>query len=341
MISSASGMAALRHPLDRRATRAALLAAVVALGLAARLATWPWVLGGPEPRFLGDGDPLYQVLQAERFLDQGLSATWRDPGLNFPLGADVPWPPLFAVLLAGSVALLDFRGHGQSDGRRWHVDAFSDYLADIDAFLARLCRDGYAGKLFVAAHSMGALIAARWGVDHWREPAGFVLSSPYLRLALRPPLMKVMAARLMGKVVPWLPVATGLDLAALTADPELQAWTAHDPLYGRTTTPRWFDEATRAQADVAARAEEFRAPLLVLVGGADTIADPAAARRFVEAARSRDRTLVTYPGFRHELFNEVERDRPIAEAVAWLLARSGAAPATPAAGVRSPAGESR
>lgn len=104
MISSASGMAALRHLLDRRATRAALLAAVVALGLAARLATWPWVFGGPEPRFLGDGDPLYQVLQAERFLDQGLSATWRDPGLNHPLGADVPWPPLFAVLLAGAGA---------------------------------------------------------------------------------------------------------------------------------------------------------------------------------------------------------------------------------------------
>jgi alpha-beta hydrolase superfamily lysophospholipase len=221
------------------------------------------------------------------------------------------------------VALLDFRGHGQSDGRRWHVDAFEDYLADIDAFLAHLCRDGYAGKLFVLGHSMGALVAARWGVDHWREPSGFVLSSPYLRLALRPPVAKVLAARLLGRVVPWLPVATGIQLAQLTADPELQAWTAHDPLYGRSTTPRWFDEAGRAQADVLARAEEFRAPLLVLAAGADTIAAAGAARRFVEGSRARDRTLVTFPGFRHELFNEVERARPIAEVVAWLEARAG------------------
>lgn len=235
------------------------------------------------------------------------------------------YPALTSALCRAGleVALLDFRGHGQSDGRRWHVDAFEDYLADIDAFLAHLCRDGYAGKLFVLGHSMGALVAARWGVDHWREPAGFVLSSPYLRLALRPPVAKVLAARLLGRVVPWLPVATGIQLAQLTADPELQAWTAHDPLYGRSTTPRWFDEAGRAQADVLARAEEFRAPLLVLAAGADTIADAGAARRFVEGSRARDRTLVTFPGFRHELFNEVERARPIAEVVAWLEARAG------------------
>jgi alpha-beta hydrolase superfamily lysophospholipase len=235
------------------------------------------------------------------------------------------YPALTAGLVRAGfeVALLDFRGHGQSDGRRWHVDTFDDYLADIDAFLGRLCQDGYAGKLFVAAHSMGSLIAARWGIDHWREPAGFVLSSPYLRLALRPPLAKVWGARIAGKIVPWLPVATGLTSAALTSDPELQTWTDHDPLYGRKTTPRWFDEAGRAQAEVMERAAEFRAPLLVLAAGADTIADAAASRRFVETARSKDKQFVLYPGFRHEIFNEVERARPIAEAVAWLTARAG------------------
>lgn len=235
------------------------------------------------------------------------------------------YPALTAGLVRAGfeVALLDLRGHGQSDGRRWHVDTFDDYLADIDAFLGRLCQDGYAGKLFVAAHSMGSLIAARWGIDHWREPAGFVLSSPYLRLAMRPPLVKVWGARLAGRVVPWLPVATGLDSSALTSDPELQVWTDHDPLYGRKTTPRWFDEASRAQAEVLERAGEFRAPLLVLAAGDDTIADAAASRRFVEQVRSEDKRFVLYPGFRHEIFNEVERERPIAEAVAWLSARCG------------------
>lgn len=235
------------------------------------------------------------------------------------------YPALTAALVRAGfeVALLDLRGHGQSDGRRWHVDTFQDYLADLDAFLARLCQDRYAGKLFVVAHSMGALIAARWGLDHWREPAGFVLSSPYLRLALQPPRLKVWSARIAGRLVPWLPVATGLSSAALTSDPEMQAWTDHDPLYGRKTTPRWFDESNRAQEEVLARAAEFRAPLLVLAAGDDAIADAGAGRRFVEAAQSKDKRFELYPGFRHEIFNEAGRDRPVAEAVAWIAQRAG------------------
>jgi alpha-beta hydrolase superfamily lysophospholipase len=230
-----------------------------------------------------------------------------------------------AVVRAGfQAALVDFRGHGQSDGRRWHVDAFSDYLSDLDAFVAKLSQDGVAGEqLYVVAHSQGALVAALWGLSRGQHVRGFVLSSPYFRLALRPPLAKVLGARLAGKVVPWLPVSTGLDVEDLTSDPELQRWTDRDPLYGRATTPRWFDEAGKAQLEVLRRAPEFRAPVLVLAAGADRIADAAAARAFVDAAGSSDKRLEVYAGFRHEIFNEVERDRPIAEAVAWLRGHCG------------------
>jgi alpha-beta hydrolase superfamily lysophospholipase len=230
-----------------------------------------------------------------------------------------------AVVRAGfQAALVDFRGHGQSDGRRWHVDGFADYLADLDAFVAKLSQDGVVNEqLYVVAHSQGALVAALWGLSRGRHVRGFVLSSPYFRLALRPPLAKVLGARLVGKVVPWLPVSTGLDVADLTSDPELQRWTERDPLYGRATTPRWFDESGKAQVEVLRRAGEFTAPLLVLAAGADRIADAAAARAFVDAAGSSDKRLEVYAGFRHELFNEAERDRPIAEAVGWLRGHCG------------------
>ncbi len=48
-----------------------------------------------------------------------------------------------------------------------------------------------------------------------------------------------------------------------------------------------------------------------------------AARAFVDAARAADKRLVVYEGFRHEIFNEVERERPIAEAATWMSARLG------------------
>jgi alpha-beta hydrolase superfamily lysophospholipase len=236
------------------------------------------------------------------------------------------YPALTAALVRGGfqVALLDFRGHGQSDGRRWHVDTFADYLSDLDAFVAKLSQDGVVNeKLLVAGHSQGSLVGALWGLTRGKHVGGFVLSSPYFRLALRPPLAKVVGARIAGKLVPWLPVSTGLDVTDLTSDVEHQRWTDRDPLYGRTTTPRWFEEAGRAQAEVLRRAGEFTAPLLVLAAGADRIADVAAARAFVDAAGSADKRLEVYAGFRHEIFNEVERERPIAEAVAWLRTHCG------------------
>lgn len=218
---------------------------------------------------------------------------------------------------------MDFRGHGQSDGRRWHVDGFGDYLHDVDAFVAKLSQDGMAGeRLFVLGHSQGGLITTLWALKHQRLLSGVVLSSPFFRLALKPPAGKVLAARMIGRVVPWLPVSAGLDSAKLTSDPELQRWTDRDPLYGRKTTPRWFEESGRAQLEAVRRAGELEVPLLVLAAGADEIADVSAARAFVEEASSRDKRIVVYDGFRHEIFNEVRRAEPIGEAVAWLDAHA-------------------
>ena len=225
-----------------------------------------------------------------------------------------------ALVRAGfQVALLDLRGHGQSDGRRWYVDGFADYLHDLDAFVAKLSQDGIAGEqLFVVGHSQGGLISALWAIGHRGLLSGLVLSSPWFRLATPPPAAKLLAARAIGRLVPWLPIPAGLDSSQLTSDPDLQRWTDHDPLYGRKATPRWFEEAARAQLEALRRAQELATPLLVLAGGADPVADVGAERAFYDAVTVSDKKLVIYEGFRHEIFNEVRREEPIGAAVAWL-----------------------
>jgi alpha-beta hydrolase superfamily lysophospholipase len=227
-----------------------------------------------------------------------------------------------ALVRAGfQVALLDFRGHGQSDGRRWHVDAFGDYLHDLDAFVAKLSQDGIAGeRLFAVGHSQGGLIASLWAIRHGGLLAGLVLSAPWFRLARPAPAAKILAAKVIGRFVPWLPLDAGLDSTQLTSDPEMQRWTDRDPLYGRKATPGWFNEAVRAQAEALRRAPELETPLLVLSPGADSIADAGAGRAFFDTASAKDKKLVVYEGFRHELFNEARREEPIGEAVAWLSA---------------------
>jgi alpha-beta hydrolase superfamily lysophospholipase len=228
-----------------------------------------------------------------------------------------------ALVQAGfQVALLDLRGHGQSDGRRWYVDRFQDYLHDVDAFVAKLSQDGIAGeRLFAIGHSQGGLISSLWAMSRPGLLSGLVLSSPWFRLKTPPPAAMLFVGRLVGKLVPWLPLATTLDSSQLTSDPELQRWTDRDPLYGRKATPRWFEEAMRAQKDALRRAPELRTPLLMLVGGADPVSDVGAERAFYDAVPG-EKKLVIYEGFRHEIFNEAKREQPIGAAVDWIAQRA-------------------
>jgi alpha-beta hydrolase superfamily lysophospholipase len=127
----------------------------------------------------------------------------------------------------------------------------------------------------------------------------------------------------LGGSVPRFRLPARVQADALTSDLEQQAWIARDPLRGTSTTAGWFTASAAAQREVLAAAPRFTAPLLVLAGGDDRISDVAETRRFFEAAGARDKKLVIYEGFRHALFNERERQRPLDEAVAWISSHAG------------------
>ena len=217
----------------------------------------------------------------------------------------------------------DYRGHGQSDGRRGHIDAFSDYLGDLQAFLDKVRNESRGQKLFILAHSVGSLITLRYALDHAELPefGGAVFSGPYLKLALSPPKAKVIAAQIVGSVIPWLPVASGLTAEMLTHDVEVQKATDRDPLYNRTATPRFFNESNRVQLEVLARAPELKWPSLFLHGREDPIALVDAVKDFYERAGSADKQLIVYEGFRHEVLNETEHERVWRDIAEWIEKR--------------------
>lgn len=92
----------VRAFLERRAVRAALLGLALLVAAAVRLATFDYVQGGEEVRIVGDGDVLYHLVQSMRLVTEGVAAVWRDAGLNYPIGADGHWPPLFDALLVAA-----------------------------------------------------------------------------------------------------------------------------------------------------------------------------------------------------------------------------------------------
>ena len=221
-----------------------------------------------------------------------------------------------------TVHLLDCRGHGQSGGKRAHADNFDQYLSDLELFLARVKEQARGLPVFLVGHSHGGLIAARYLLDKPEAVRGVVLSSPYFRLKLEVPALKILAGKLMARIFPSLPMRNDLKAEQLTRDVAIQNATKADPLYQQIATPGWFTASNGAQETVLRRATEFVTPFLLLFGGADPIADPAAGREFFEAATSKDKQHKQYDGLLHELFHEPERDLVFKDVIGWLDERA-------------------
>jgi alpha-beta hydrolase superfamily lysophospholipase len=221
---------------------------------------------------------------------------------------------------------LDLRGHGQSGGHRGFCLRFSEYLDDLHAFLER-ARASASGPLFIVAHSFGALVTTEYLLT--RKPSnltGVVLSSPFFKLKLDVPKVKVIAGRMMSRIYPKLGLPSGLKGADVSRDPEIAAAYDRDPLNNKSATARWFTETSAVQDTLLARGSDlsgWKLPTLFLVGAADKIADAQRAEEVfgrLGAPGQIDKTLRMLTGQYHEVFNEpaAEREKTLAELTGWL-----------------------
>src|SRR5262249_6233066 len=102
-----------------------------------------------------------------------------------------------------AVHAFDYRGHGQSGGRRGHVDHFDQYLDDLELHWKRVRSAAGSSPTFLLGHSHGGLMSILFQRRNPEGQSGLILSAPYLELALKPSAMKVFTSKMVGKVIPW------------------------------------------------------------------------------------------------------------------------------------------
>ncbi|WP_172155185.1 alpha/beta hydrolase [Pseudonocardia broussonetiae] len=219
---------------------------------------------------------------------------------------------------------LDHRGHGRSTGARAHLDRYSDLLSDFDAFRLHVAALHPGVPLFLLGHSMGGQIALAYALDHGAGLAGLVLSAPALA-SDEVPTAAVPVLRLLTRVAPKLrPV--GIDTTKISKDPAVVTAYRTDPLvhHGKPTLGlalRLVDQF----APLLRRSADLRLPVLLQHGEADVLTNPAGSRAFADACGSPDLTVHYYDGLWHEIYNEPEREQPLADLRGWLAAHRGSA----------------
>jgi len=226
-----------------------------------------------------------------------------------------------------AVWALDQRGHGRSPGPRGHIVRFAQFLADVAALRRRAAAEVSAPQVLLG-HSLGGLVALRYLETAPQGLAATVVTSPWLGTAMRAPAWKTAAARVLADLAPGLGMSTGLDTSLLSSDPAVGRAADDDPLYHQRMTPRAWREIVAAQAAVAAERDRIAGPLLILVAGDDRIVSRRAAEEFGRSLRV-PADCITYDGMYHEILNERERGRVLADLGAWLDRALAAPSATP------------
>jgi len=215
------------------------------------------------------------------------------------------------------VRAYDHRGHGASGGPRMvvpHPDSYLDDLAEIHDAAVRQWRE----LPIVLGHSMGGLVAARFATARVRPIRALVLSSPALALRLSNSMLTL--HRVLLALVPRMRVPNPIDAHLLSHDAEVARAYRTDPLVQGTISASVLESFLHGMAQAQADAPRLEAPMLMLVGGADSIVDPQGSRTFFDNAPEALRDMAWFDSGFHEIFNEAEplRGEVFAALANWL-----------------------
>lgn len=221
------------------------------------------------------------------------------------------------------VAGYDHRGHGASGGPRGAIARPDSMLDDLSVVVDAL-RSEVQRPLVLLGHSLGGLIAARFVAEGlatrparwWRPVHALVLSSP----ALDPGMSGLQRAMLsvLGSLAPRLAVGNGLKPTWISRDKAVVRAYVDDPLVHDRVTPLLVRFIVDAGEMVRACAPRWTVPTLLMWAGADRCVAPSGSAAFAAAAPRACLTHTCYPQMAHEIFNEPERELPMAELTRWL-----------------------
>ena len=259
----------------------------------------------------------------------------------------------FAQALTGAgyaVYAEDHRGHGRtSDGDDTGYFADSDgwnlVVADLAAVTARASSEHPGLPVVLFGHSMGSFLSRSYAMVQGSDLAALVLcgtagdpgvlgkvgkgvAALEARSLGRRHTSKLMNALTFGQYnAAFKPTRTDFDW--LSRDPaEVDAYIA-DPRCGEVFTAGFYVDLLGGLAQINREDQVARIPsgLPVLfisgdkdpVGGKDGAGVKAVAAQLTKVG-VRDVTLTLYPGARHELLNETNRDEVTTDVLTWIAA---------------------
>lgn len=215
-----------------------------------------------------------------------------------------------------SVLGVDLIGHGNSSGKRGHVNSIEDYFGCIDSMVNHVKQGGKKLPLILYGHSMGGNLVLNYLIrNEQNEFCCVVATSPWFKLAMQPSAFQLFLAKTMNNIYPSLQQKATLDFKDISSVEEVQIEYANDPLIHDKISVRLFNEIYNNGLLAIENAAKIKIPVLISHGDGDAITAPQGSDEF--ATNCPQAKLKIWPGLRHETHNEHNQKEVIDFYVDW------------------------
>jgi acylglycerol lipase len=227
------------------------------------------------------------------------------------------WAERFAAHGYGFLAW-DHIGHGQSEGKRGHVNSYQVFMEEINLAINKANEFIPGTPVVLYGHSMGGNIVINFALREQNPFKLIVATSPWLRLTKKTSPVLAGLVNVLNKVWPSLSVSAPLDAKGISRiDDEVKKYVSDQLNHGKIT-PRLLTEITSAGEFAIANAQNIKKAFLLIHGNADPITSYQASLDL--SSKAVNCSFAPFNDGYHELHNDLVQNDVFILIKEWLNA---------------------
>jgi len=226
------------------------------------------------------------------------------------------------ALLKQSFAVLSYDqfGHGLSEGKKGHHPGYDCILDGVEAMLNKADSLYNPHPVFLYGHSMGGNVVINYVLRRENKLSGLIATSPFLKLAFKPPAWKLAFGKVIDKIYPSLTMPNELDVQALSKDQQEVDAYLNDPLVHDKVSTRFSLAFMKTGEWAIANASSLKIPMLLIHGTKDRITSEKASKEFADNSKGKVDFYPVENGF-HELHHDLEKEMVLGKICDWIEKR--------------------
>lgn len=234
-----------------------------------------------------------------------------------------------------AVVIIEYEGHGRSDGPNALIPCWETLLADVQKYFTFITKTKFQGKKkFLMGESMGGAIAFEIMSRHRSDYEGVIFVAPMCKISVSPPKWIVdLCYKIIGppgtvspiSMMPLTPSKGNMTDLSFKDKEKMKIALSNPTGYGRKPRLATARELLDATKRISTSISQFDAPFIVLHGLEDHVTCPSESERLHKESPSKDKDIKLYKGMYHNLTSG-EMDENIEtvfnDAISWVTERS-------------------